>query len=204
VLLRGRGALSGHECDLPHDPKPLPPRGIWGNKLDYLGIVALIWGSFVPVLYYGFIEEPELRRTYWTMITTLAAATSLAAIHPLLRTPALRPLRALMFALMGLSAIVPVAHAIRLYGLAPMRQRIGLDWVLLQGVLYLLGATIYAARVPEKWRPGAFDVWGSSHQIFHVLVVLAAASHLMGLVVAFDYEHGVRRGVGTKAWWEGR
>jgi len=109
-----------------------------------------------------------------------------------------------MFALMGLSAIVPVAHAIRLYGLAPMRQRIGLDWVLLQGVLYLLGATIYAARVPEKWRPGAFDVWGSSHQIFHVLVVLAAASHLMGLVVAFDYEHGVRRGVGTKAWWEGR
>jgi len=45
---------------------------IWGNKLDYLGIVALIWGSFVPVLYYGFIEEPELRRTYWTMVSFIA------------------------------------------------------------------------------------------------------------------------------------
>lgn len=41
---------------------------VWGNKLDYLGIVFLIWGSFIPVLYYAFGEEPELRRTYWTMV----------------------------------------------------------------------------------------------------------------------------------------
>jgi adiponectin receptor len=41
---------------------------IWGNKLDYLGIVFLIWGSFVPVLYYAFGNEPELRRTYWAMV----------------------------------------------------------------------------------------------------------------------------------------
>lgn len=41
---------------------------VWGNKLDYLGIVFLIWGSFVPVLYYGFSAEPELRKTYWAMV----------------------------------------------------------------------------------------------------------------------------------------
>ncbi len=41
---------------------------IWGNKLDYLGIVFLIWGSFIPVLYYAFEERQELRRTYWTMV----------------------------------------------------------------------------------------------------------------------------------------
>ena len=35
--------------------------------------------------------------------------------------------------------------------------------------------------------PGQFDVWGSSHQIFHVLVVLAAASHLKGLIRAHAY-----------------
>lgn len=42
---------------------------VWGNKLDYLGIVFLIWGSFIPVLYYAFGNEPELRRTYWTMVS---------------------------------------------------------------------------------------------------------------------------------------
>ena len=40
--------------------------------------------------------------------------------------------------------------------------------------------------------PGTFDIWGSSHQIFHVLVLLAAATHFFGLVKAFDYEHGFR------------
>lgn len=41
---------------------------VWGNKLDYLGIVFLIWGSFVPVLYYGFQDEPLLMRRYWAMV----------------------------------------------------------------------------------------------------------------------------------------
>jgi adiponectin receptor len=168
------------------------PVATFGNKLDYLGIVFLIWGSFIPVLYYAFGSEPELRRTYWTMITTLAAGTSIACVHPTFRTPALRPFRALMFVLMGLSAVIPVLHGVKMYGVEHLRRSIGLDWVVLQGVLYIAGAGIYAARVPEKWAPGKYDIWGSSHQIFHVLVVLAAASHLVGLVMAFDYEHSQR------------
>ncbi|EMD89343.1 hypothetical protein COCC4DRAFT_32116 [Bipolaris maydis ATCC 48331] len=172
---------------------------VWGNKLDYLGIVFLIWGSFVPVLYYAFRDEPELRKTYWAMITTLAAGTSIVSTHPKFRTPALRPFRALMFVLMGLSAVFPVLHGIQLYGIEHLRRSIGLDWILLQGTLYISGAAIYAARVPEKWSPGKYDIWGSSHQIFHVLVVLAAASHLNGLVQAFDYEHGQRRSEITAA-----
>jgi adiponectin receptor len=100
-----------------------------------------------------------------------------------------------MFVAMGLSAVFPVIHSVQLYGLAHMRESIGLDWVVLQGVLYILGAGLYAGRFPERMKPGHFDIWGSSHQIFHVLVVLAAASHLVGLVQAFDYVHSQRGGV---------
>ena len=99
-----------------------------------------------------------------------------------------------MFVLMGLSAVFPVLHGLQIYGVEQMRMTISLDWVVLQGVLYIVGAAIYAARFPERMRPGAFDIWASSHQIFHVLVVLAAASHLVGLVKAFDYEHSQRGG----------
>lgn len=48
--------------------------------------------------------------------------------------------------------------------------------------------------MPERWRPGTFDIFGSSHQIFHVLVLLAAASHFVGLLNAFDHEHKYRSG----------
>lgn len=49
-----------------------------------------------------------------------------------------------MFVGFGLSAVFPVLHGVYMYGLEQMRYSIGLDWVLLQGFLYLLGAAIYA------------------------------------------------------------
>ena len=42
---------------------------VWGNKLDYLGIVFLIWGSFIPVLYYAFQSDPQLMKTYAIMVS---------------------------------------------------------------------------------------------------------------------------------------
>jgi adiponectin receptor len=41
----------------------------FGNRLDYIGIVVLIWGSFVPAIYYGFSAEPGLVRLYWSMVS---------------------------------------------------------------------------------------------------------------------------------------
>jgi adiponectin receptor len=127
-------------------------------------------------------------------ITTLAACTSIVSLHGKFRTPALRPFRALMFVLMGLSAVVPMFHGVKVCGLKHMREAASLEWVVAQGALYIIGAAIYAARVPEKWSPGKYDIWGSSHQIFHVLVVMAATTHLVGLVKAFDHEHSRRSG----------
>ena len=49
-----------------------------------------------------------------------------------------------MFVAMGLSAVFPVIHGLRLYGFTSMDQRIGLSWLVLQGLLYILGAGIYA------------------------------------------------------------
>jgi adiponectin receptor len=40
----------------------------WGNKLDYSGIVFMIAGSFVPVLYYGFFCFHDLMVVYLCMV----------------------------------------------------------------------------------------------------------------------------------------
>ena len=39
------------------------------NQLDYVGVAALITGSFVPSMYYGFYCEPLLRRSYLAMVS---------------------------------------------------------------------------------------------------------------------------------------
>lgn len=161
-----------------------------GNKLDYVGIVFLITGSFIPSIYYVFYCHEHLQEFYWLMICGLGLGCASVSIFDRFRTPAWRPYRAGMFVAMGLSAIFPVLHGMEMYGIEEMRDRIGLIPLISQGALYILGAGIYAARWPERTAPGKYDIWGSSHQIFHVLVVLAAFTHFYGLVIAFDYHHG--------------
>lgn len=55
-----------------------------------------------------------------------------------------------MFIVMGLSAIFPVVHGLKLYGIRSMDDRMGLSWVVLQGVLYIFGAGLYAASIATK------------------------------------------------------
>lgn len=162
----------------------------FGNALDYLGIVGLITGSFIPSVFYGFYCHAQLQMLYWAMIISIGIACTIVTMMGRFRTPAWRPFRAGMFVSMGLSAVFPVLHGLSAFGLKQLQKQLGLNWLLLQGFLYILGASIYAIRAPERWYPGRFDIVGSSHQIFHVLVVLAAMAHLNGLFKAYDYRHG--------------
>lgn len=55
----------------------------FGNRLDYIGIVVLIWGSFISSIYYGFSQEPRLVRVYWSMVKTSSklAATAVLLLY---------------------------------------------------------------------------------------------------------------------------
>jgi adiponectin receptor len=41
------------------------------NQVDYIGIVLLIVGSFIPSIFYGFYCHPNLQRVYLTMVCPL-------------------------------------------------------------------------------------------------------------------------------------
>ena len=59
-----------------------------------------------------------------------------------------------MFVAMGLSAVLPILHGMQLYGLATLTHTIGLRWVVLQGMLYIVGAGLYAVRtLPHTTSP---------------------------------------------------
>ncbi|KAI2640644.1 HlyIII-domain-containing protein [Hypomontagnella submonticulosa] len=166
----------------------------WGNKLDYSGIVFLIVGSFVPALYYGLFCLPKLMTVYLYSIFLLGLGCGIVSWVDQFRSPQWRPYRAAMFVGLGVSGIVPVCHAVSIYGYQSLDERMGLSWVLFQGFLYIFGAFLYAIRWPERSFPGTFDIWGSSHQLFHILILLAAASHLTGMAKAFDYHHSIMGG----------
>ncbi|KAL7629222.1 hypothetical protein AAE478_000742 [Parahypoxylon ruwenzoriense] len=176
-------ALSNHSPDVAK----------WGNKLDYSGIVFLIVGSYVPALYYGLFCLPKLMTVYLYGIFLLGLGCGVVSWVEQFRTPRWRPYRAAMFVGLGVSGVVPVCHGLCIYGYRSLEERMGLNWVLLEGFLYIFGAFLYAIRWPERSFPRTFDIWGSSHQLFHVLILFAAVSHLTGMAKAFDYHHNIMR-----------
>ncbi|CAJ2501477.1 Uu.00g043300.m01.CDS01 [Anthostomella pinea] len=163
----------------------------WGNKLDYSGIVALIVGSYVPALYYALVCEPRLLTVYLYGIFLLGLGCGVVSWVEKFRTPNWRVYRTSMFVGLGVSGVVPICHGLVIYGYESLNEQMGLNWVLLEGFLYIFGAFLYAFRWPERSFPETFDIWGSSHQLFHVLILFAAASHLIGMAKAFDYHHSI-------------
>ncbi|CAL8086655.1 unnamed protein product [Calicophoron daubneyi] len=53
----------------------------------------------------------------------------------------------------------------------------------LQFMFVLPSGLLYVSHFPERWFPGKFDVFGHSHQIFHVLGALGAYNQYKALVV---------------------
>ncbi|KAK0109754.1 hypothetical protein ONS95_002430 [Cadophora gregata] len=160
-----------------------------GNQLDYVGIVILMWGSTIPSVYYGFYCDAKLQKLYWVVVTILAAVCVYVTLHPIFRERHLRPWRAAMYAGLGLSAIVFIVHGLVIHGWEIQKHRMSLKWMAVMGSLNIAGAVAYASRVPERWYPLRHDIYGSSHQILHFLVIFAGLVHMFGLLRAFDYLH---------------
>ncbi|KAI8934390.1 hypothetical protein NX059_009126 [Plenodomus lindquistii] len=156
---------------------------------DFFGILCLIAGSWIPGIYYGFYCQRSTVQFYVGLILSLTILSLIVLLVPTFRTPKWKHFRTTMFLSLGISGFVPMTSAAKAYGVYQAHQQMGWGWFLLEGVFYILGAAIYASRYPERAIPRKCDIWGSSHQIFHVAVLAGAAAHLRGIMMAFEYNH---------------
>ncbi|KAI0266105.1 HlyIII-domain-containing protein [Gloeopeniophorella convolvens] len=173
------------------------------NALDYSGIIgrqdddltlALIIGSFYPCVYYGFYCEPFYKIGYLSVMTLAGIGAACIVLNPEYAKPSHRHARTNVFIGLGLSGILPIFHLTLSHGFQTLCQEMGFQWLLAAGAMYIGGALLYAHRIPEKLAPGRFDYFFSSHQIFHVFVVLAALSTYACVLSGFHHWHG-RRGI---------
>jgi len=159
------------------------------NAIDYAGIVVLIVGSFFPCIYYGFYCDPHLQTIYLLLIVHAGAGAAFIVLDPEYTKPTHRGARTKVFIALGLSAVIPVSHALIGHGYRKLLHEMGFAWLLLSAFLYISGAVLYAMRIPERLYPGKFDYFFASHQIFHVNVVLAALAHYACVLTAFNHWH---------------
>ncbi|KAI0194300.1 mPR-like GPCR protein [Xylaria flabelliformis] len=162
-------------------------------RLDFVGIIILIVGSFVSGIHVEFWCEWTERKIYWAMSVSLGIVSIVIMVAPYFQGPKWRTFRLVVLVATGLSGLAPIIHGIHMFGFAQMVKQSGLPYYLAEGGLFLIGAVTYASRFPECIKPGTFDIFGSSHQIFHILVVAATLVHLIGVLSALDYNYHNRQ-----------
>lgn len=177
----------------------------FGNQLDYFGIVVLITCSLISIVLFAYVDESFWKPCFCFVFVVLGSICTFFTLDPKFSSAVYRPIRSTMFIIFGLSGVLPVLVAVHKYGLLVTSERAGLPWLLLEGIFYISGAVLYAIRVPERFthveedetslllgpHVGKFDIWGHSHQIFHVFVVIAAYCHWRGLLACYHYMHQV-------------
>jgi hemolysin III len=136
----------------------------WMRRLDHSTILLLIAGTYTPFALLAF--DGRIGDVILVVVWCGAAA---GLVLNLAWVDAPKWLTALVFIALGWVGVVAVPELLDL-GVAP------LVLVVVGGGLYTLGAVTYALRKPNP-APGIFGY----HEIFHVLVIAAAAVHFIAI-----------------------
>ncbi|KAJ2639411.1 hypothetical protein GGF40_000871 [Coemansia sp. RSA 1286] len=161
-------------------------------RCDFIGILTLIVGSFIPVGYYAFLHESYgILVGYMAMFVGIGVVGVAASVLGRVEDPKRAGWRPVIFMAIAGSGLAPVIHGSVLHGYKGAVDRISLWYVITMALLYIAGTALYAFKIPERYRPGKHNVFMHSHQIFHVFVVLAAVCHYVGILRALSWAHRI-------------
>ncbi|MBA3654631.1 MAG: hemolysin III family protein [Actinobacteria bacterium] len=135
------------------------------KRLDHSTILLAIAGSYTAVI--GLALEGKTRSTFLVLVW---AAATVGILLRMFWLHAPYPVVAVVYVVVGWMAVLDLpafVHAL---------SGIELALFALGGVLYTVGAAVYAVHKPNPW-PATFGY----HEIFHGLVVLAALAHYVAV-----------------------
>ncbi|KAJ8285320.1 hypothetical protein GJAV_G00025500 [Gymnothorax javanicus] len=160
--------------------------------LDYTGISIGILGCYVPGVFYAFYCNNYWRQVYLITVLAMILAVFFAQIHPHYLTQQWHRQRSAIFCSVAGYGFIPTIHWVWLSG--------GFGADIIQAfvprvlVMYLIAAVafvFYISKVPERYFPGQLNYLGSSHQMWHVLVVLMFYWWHQSAVFITNYRHSL-------------
>lgn len=149
-------------------------------RLDVAGITAMILGSNVVALHQGFHCQPLYILLYTTVLLCLLSVAGIMALQPGFQTSEWDFARNTSLSACVAFGAIPAYH----WAVHCNFHCVHIVMWALLGMFgnYFIGFCFFVSRIPERWIPQKFDIWGSSHQIWHVFVVIAGVSWLHGIL----------------------
>ncbi|KAN0066554.1 inc metabolism membrane protein [Thecaphora frezii] len=156
--------------------------------VDYTGIAWLVAASILTTVYNAFYCQPNLALAY--SITTLLVGLVGAILPwaPWFNRRENKPIRIAVFLTMCFTALLPFSHAAFQHGSSKTVSFF--SPILPSLAFYIGGLVLYAFHLPESLAPGRFDLWGHSHQLWHVGIVAAIVCHYRAALIFHQNRFG--------------
>jgi hemolysin III len=135
------------------------------RRIDHSTIFIFIAASYTPVAL--LVMHGTLR---WVILAAVWSGAIIGVVLSVAWITAPRVLSAACYLALGWTAVFAMPQMLDALDAAP------LVLLAIGGLLYTLGAIVYATKRPNPW-PSTFGF----HEIFHVLVILAAAVQFIAL-----------------------
>ena len=144
--------------------------------LDYLGIAAFCGGCTTSMVYYVLLDHPVLATLYCVTVSVLCMAVMALSSMARFCTPAYRLVRVGTFTGLAVFSAAPIAH---LYLVDPSSHIFAhlLPPLTAEYAVFIAGGLLYGFRIPERFSPGSFDLFGNGHNILHIAVLIGIYVH---------------------------
>eukprot|EP00092_Neocalanus_flemingeri_P000826 GFUD01000879.1.p1 GENE.GFUD01000879.1~~GFUD01000879.1.p1 ORF type:complete len:306 (-),score=77.57 GFUD01000879.1:100-1017(-) len=165
-------------------------------QMDLAGIGASVTASYISGIYYAFWCSPSWCSFYLATVVGFIFCGALA--RNLLNKEENFMIRLVYFVSFVVWGCVPTIHwAIMNGGIYNDEVRIFLPRIIFMYLICGVAFLFYIAKFPEICLPGKFDIFGSSHQWWHVIiwVCLAYWHHTSFTFAEFRLESGCGQGL---------
>jgi len=137
--------------------------------MDLAGIGACITASYLSGIYYGFWCYPLLLYFHLTMVTVFILVGTMARQY--LNKEEYKRLQLIYFVSFAVWGFVPTIHWVVMSGgIYSDEVRIFLPRIVFMYLMCGCAFLFYIAKIPEIFLPGRFDIFGSSHQWWHIIM----------------------------------
>lgn len=138
-------------------------------------LASILYGTWVVLRC-----EPVYRNLYSILIVMSVSGMVFISLRPEMRDNLKIVIP--VFGLGTASGLVPAFHFATMMGTENFQGYIALSCVLIALSLMIVGISIFITRFPERRYPKKFDIIGSSHQWWHVCVLLSPYVLYQGLI----------------------
>ena len=165
VYVTALAAMFGASALYHRYPFKSAARRVWARRLDHSTIFLFIAGTYTPFALLAFNGTIT-----WIVLATVWFGAALGLVLNFVWLDAPRWVSVLAYVAVGWVGIVTIPQMFSGVGIP------GSVLVMVGGLLYSIGAVVYATHWPNPF-PATFGF----HEIFHLLVVVAAATQFVAV-----------------------